>query len=79
MSDLRQLSKSQFDAALAAAHALMHGNPGDANDRATFREKKARLAELLPDSAAATAIVSAAVRWDLRNSLAASLEMDVCQ
>lgn len=73
MPDLRTLTKPQWDAALAAAKALMHGNPNDANDRATFREKKAQLAELLPADADVREIISAAVKWDMKNALAASL------
>lgn len=72
---LPELSKPQWDAALATARQLMSGDPNDAADRAAYRNAKARLTELLPDGEDVTEIVKAAVRWDMLNGLAASVAM----
>jgi hypothetical protein len=72
---LPELTKPQWDAALDAARALMNGDPSSATDRAAYRNARAQLADLLPDSADANDIIKAAVRWDMLNGLAASLAM----
>lgn len=72
---LPELTKPQWDAALAAAKALMSGDPNDAADRAAYRNAKARLAGLLPEGTDEREIIRTAVRWDMLNGLAASLAM----
>lgn len=72
---LPRLTKPQWDAALDAARLLMNGDVDRATDRAAYRNAKARLADLLPDETDAGEIIKAAVRWDMLNSLAASIAM----
>jgi hypothetical protein len=72
---LPQLTKPQWDAALTAARELMSGDPNSATDRAAYRNARVRLAELLPADTDERAIIKAAVRWSMRDSLAASLAM----
>lgn len=75
MNVAANLSKPQWDAALAAADQLRLGNPALADDRARYRAAKAALTNLLPDARKEEAgqIILAAVRWDARNSIAAEL------
>ncbi len=72
MSALRitDLSKPQWDAALVAAKALTSGDPREAIDRATYRDAKARLTQLLPADADARDLIIQAVRWDSLNAIA---------
>jgi hypothetical protein len=72
---LPTLTKPQWDAALTAARALMNCNPNDATDRAAYRNARVRLAELLPQETDEQEIIRAAVRWSMRDCLAASLAM----
>lgn len=66
---LTDLTKPQWDAALEAARQLAQGDVNNADDCARFRSAKARLAELLPAGVEAGPIITAAVRWDMLNSL----------
>ena len=72
---LPQLTKDQWDAALAAARTLMTGDPDDALDRARFRAARDELAAVLPLGADVREVIQAAIRWNMHNDLAASLAM----
>lgn len=72
---LPDLTFDQWQAALGAARQLMSGDPASPTDRAHYRNARARLVELLPEDADANAIIKDAVRWAMRNDLAASLAM----
>lgn len=70
MNLLSNLTKPQWDAALAAAKALRRCDPDKAADRRRFRAAKQRLVDLLPPGADARDIITQAVRWDSLNELA---------
>lgn len=73
--NLPQLSKPQWDAACECARKVMAGDARCPADRAAYLNAKARLVDLLPEDEDANAIIKAAVRWNVRNDLAASLAM----
>ena len=70
---LTDLSKPQWDAALAAAQSLMRGNVHNPDDRADFRTAKARLVELLPADVSASKIIEQAAHWNALNTVAAAV------
>jgi hypothetical protein len=72
---LPQLTADQWQAAQEAARRFTTGDPASATDRAAYRNARARLVDLLPDDAEANEVIKAAVRWNMRNDIAASLAM----
>lgn len=70
MTALSTLSKPAWDAALNAARVLRSSNPHNADDRASFRDARDRLAALLPADTDTRPIVTEAVRWDSMNEFA---------
>ncbi len=67
---LATLNKPQWDAALHAARVLRRSDVNNADDRASFRDARDRLAALLPDDADTRPIVTSAVHWDAMNDFA---------
>lgn len=67
---LADLSKPQWDAALAASRILLHCSPEREDDRQAYRMALANLGHLLPPEADTKDIVLAAARWEMKNALA---------
>lgn len=71
--NLRSLSKPQFDACMTAADALVSGNPNRAECRQQYRDALIEFEQMLVEPEDAQAIVREAVRWVMRNEIAAVL------
>lgn len=69
---LADLNREQWLAALEAARVLTTCSPDRADDRASFRTAKAKLAALMPDGDV-NAIITQAVHRDMLDTIA-----DVC-
>ncbi len=67
---LSQLSKPQSDAAQTAARILCSCSSDRADDRARYRDAKAKLAALLPVHANVNEIINEAVRRDMLDAIA---------
>ena len=67
---LRDLSKPQRDAAMAAADLLMKGSPDREGDRRRYADALIRFEAMLPDGEDARAIVREAMRWQVLGFIA---------
>lgn len=67
---LADLTKPQWDAAREAVRVLFTCSPNRDDDRAAFRDAKAKLEALLPPDADARDIIRQAGRWEMLNTIA---------
>jgi len=68
---LRDLSRPQWLAALAAARCVTECDPRVEADRKRFRDARQALIDLLPEGTDEREIISQAVHWDAINEVAA--------
>ena len=71
---LSQLSKPQWDAAMRAGCALLHGSPDRDEDRRAYADATLALMDVLPeDLEVVKALVREAARWEMKNTISETI------